>query len=52
MTKGCKVCILLAFLNFGKLKFSLNENGIYESLKEFYKKGSNYIDYLRKGFVC
>lgn len=44
MTKSYKMPILLAFYNKGKIKFSLSEDDVYESFKEFYEKGSNYID--------
>ena len=48
MEMSYKMPLLLAFYNHGKIKFSLSEEDVFESFKEFYEKGSNYIDLDRR----
>jgi len=47
MTKTYKMPVLLAFYNNGNIKMSINDEDLYESFKNFYSHGSNYVDLLR-----
>lgn len=47
MTKTYKMPLLLAFYNNGYFKFSVTEDEIYLSFKEFYSKASNAVDLIR-----
>lgn len=47
MTKTYKMPLLLAFYNNGDFKLKVNEEEIYLSFKEFYKKPSNAVDLIR-----
>ncbi|BDR66248.1 hypothetical protein N072000002_04740 [Clostridium tetani] len=47
MTKTYKVPLLLDFYNNGDFTLKVNEEEIYLSFKEFYKKPSNAIDLIR-----
>lgn len=47
MSKTYKVPVLLAFYNNGNLKTNINDDDLYNSFKEFYKKASNKVDMLR-----
>lgn len=48
MSKTYKMPVFLAFYNKGKLKTRINEDDIYSSFKNFYRKGSNAVDLLNQ----
>jgi hypothetical protein len=47
MSKSYKIPIFLAFYNGGKVKMEIDEEDVYRSFYEFYRKGSNKVDMLR-----
>ena len=47
MSKTYKMPLLLAFYNKGHIKMQVNEDDVYQSFYEFYRKGSNKVDMLR-----
>ncbi|OOM78318.1 UvrABC system protein B [Clostridium puniceum] len=47
MSKSYKIPVFLAFYNGGKVKMEIDEEDVYRSFYEFYRKGSNKVDMLR-----
>lgn len=47
MTKSYKMPILLAFYNGGEIKFDLTDEDVFISYKEFYERGTRWVDLAR-----